>query len=90
MAEASKAQKRTEQDILEGFKSYKCQDWVNTSAEKRYDIYKLLCNMYKQKKGYDVKKTAELFKPPRRHATSTLEHICNLKSMKNKEPKTEG
>jgi hypothetical protein len=46
--------------------------------------------MYKQKKCYDVKKTAELFKPPRRHATSTLEHICNLKSMKNKEPKTEG
>ena len=46
--------------------------------------------MYKQKKGYDVKKTAELFKPQKRHATSTLEHICNLKSMKNKEPKTEG
>ena len=46
--------------------------------------------MYKQKKGYDVKKTAELFKPPRRHITSTLENICNLKSMKNKEPKIEG
>lgn len=90
MVDKSKEPEREAKDILQDVKSYQCSDWVCTSAEKRYDIFKLLSHMYKLKKGYEVKKTAELFKPSRRHITSLLEHICNLKSSQHPGPKTEG